>query len=53
VAIAAGTPAIGLGGSRGGGRGTPDEWGDIDGMLRTAKAVALIAATIGRRPGGD
>lgn len=47
VAIAAGTPAIGLGGSRGGGRGTPDEWGDIDGMLRTAKAVALLAATIG------
>ena len=32
-----GTPAIGIGGERGGQRGFPDEWGDIPQMMRTAK----------------
>lgn len=48
VALGQGTPAIGLGGSRGGQRGFPDEWADIPAMLRTAKHVVLLAATIGR-----
>lgn len=47
VAIGAGTPAIGLGGSRGGDRGLPTEWADIDGMMRTAAHVLLLAATLG------
>jgi acetylornithine deacetylase/succinyl-diaminopimelate desuccinylase-like protein len=47
VAIGAGTPAIGLGGSRGGDRGLPTEWADIDGMMRTAKHVLLLAALLG------
>ena len=47
VAIGAGTPAIGLGGSRGGERGAPGEWADIDAMMRTAAHVLLLAATLG------
>jgi acetylornithine deacetylase/succinyl-diaminopimelate desuccinylase-like protein len=47
VAIAGGTPAIGLGGSRGGDRGMPSEWADVDGMMRTAHHVLLLAATLG------
>ena len=47
IAIAAGTPAIGLGGSRGGDRGYPDEWTDIDAMMRTAEHVALLAIALG------
>jgi hypothetical protein len=47
VAIGGGTPAIGLGGGRGGRRGYPDEWADITVMLRTAKHVLLLAATLG------
>lgn len=47
VAIGAGTPAIGLGGSRGGDRGLPTEWADVDGMMRTAKHVLLLAAVLG------
>ena len=47
VAIAAGTPAIGLGGSRGGDRGMPTEWADVDGLMRTAHHVLLLAATLG------
>lgn len=47
VAIGGGTPAIGLGGSRGGDRGEPTEWADIDGMMRTAQHVVLLAATLG------
>lgn len=47
VAIAAGTPAIGLGGSRGGDRGLPTEWADIDVMMRTAQHVLLLAVTLG------
>ena len=46
VAIGAGFPAIGLGGSRGGARGQPDEWADIDGMLRTAKHVLLLGLSM-------
>ena len=44
-----GTPAIGIGGERGGQRGFPDEWGDIPQMMRTAKYVALLAATMGMK----
>jgi len=47
VAIGAGTLAIGLGGSRGGDRAEPTEWADIDGMMRTAQHVLLLAATLG------
>lgn len=47
VAIGAGTPAIGLGGSRGGDRGLPTEWADTDGMIRTAKHVLLLAVVLG------
>lgn len=49
VAIGAGTPAIGLGGSRGGERGQPGEWADVDGLLRTAQHVLLLAAVLGGR----
>jgi acetylornithine deacetylase/succinyl-diaminopimelate desuccinylase-like protein len=47
VAIADGTLAIGLGGERGGERGHPDEWADIDAMLQSARHVALLALTVG------
>jgi acetylornithine deacetylase/succinyl-diaminopimelate desuccinylase-like protein len=47
VAIAGGTPAIGLGGDRGGARGQPDEWASIPTLLRTARHVVLLAATVG------
>lgn len=47
VAIAAGTPAIGLGGSRGGERGQPGEWADVDAMMSTARHVLLLAVTLG------
>jgi acetylornithine deacetylase/succinyl-diaminopimelate desuccinylase-like protein len=47
IAIAAGTPAIGLGGSRGGERGYPGEWADIDAMMRSAAYVALLAIALG------
>lgn len=47
VPLGQGTVAIGIGGNRGGQRGFADEWGDIPQMLRTAKFVVLLAATIG------
>lgn len=47
VAIAAGTPAIGLGGERGGRRGFADEWADVCAMMRSAKSVALLAIALG------
>jgi acetylornithine deacetylase/succinyl-diaminopimelate desuccinylase-like protein len=50
VALAGGTLAIGMGGSRGGERGQPGEWADIEGMIRTTKHVFLLAASLG---GGD
>jgi acetylornithine deacetylase/succinyl-diaminopimelate desuccinylase-like protein len=46
VSIAGGTPSIGLGGERGGRRGYPDEWADIPAMLRSAKHIVLLAATL-------
>ena len=48
VPLGRGSVAIGIGGERGGQRGFPDEWGDIPQMLRTAKYVVLLAATIGK-----
>jgi acetylornithine deacetylase/succinyl-diaminopimelate desuccinylase-like protein len=47
VAIGGGTHAIGLGGSRGGDRGLPTEWADIPAMLRSARHIVLLAATMG------
>lgn len=47
VAIAAGVPAIGLSGSRGGGRATPDEWADLDGLMRAARHALLLAVLLG------
>ncbi len=47
IAIAAGTPAIGLGGSRGGDRGYPGEWTDINAMMHAAEHVALLAIALG------
>lgn len=47
VAIAAGTPAIGLGGERGGRRGFADEWADIETMMRSAESVALLGFVLG------
>jgi hypothetical protein len=47
IAIAGGTPAIGLGGDRGGKRGDPGEWASIPAMMRTAEHVLLLAVTMG------
>jgi hypothetical protein len=47
VSVAGGTLSIGLGGSRGGERGQPEEWADIDGMMRTAQHVYLLAVSLG------
>tara|TARA_B100002003_G_scaffold57536_1_gene53018 strand:+ start:4456 stop:5790 length:1335 start_codon:yes stop_codon:yes gene_type:complete len=47
VAIGNGTPAIGLGGSRGGDRAQSSEWADITAMMRTASHVVLLAAILG------
>lgn len=47
VALGAGVPAIGISGSRGGGRGTADEWADIEGLMRAARHVLLLAAALG------
>ncbi len=47
VALGQGSPAIGIGGERGGQRGFADEWADIPQMMRTAKFIALLAATLG------
>ena len=48
IAIAAGVPAIGLGGSRGGDRGTASEWGDVNGLMRTARHVLMMSMLLGR-----
>jgi len=48
VPLGHGSVAIGIGGNRGGQRGFADEWGDIPQMMRTAKYLVLLAATIGR-----
>jgi acetylornithine deacetylase/succinyl-diaminopimelate desuccinylase-like protein len=49
VAIAGGTPAIGIGGERGGARSEAGESGDIPAMIRAAKHLVLIAATSGMK----
>ena len=49
VAIAGGTPAVGIGGERGGARGEAGEFADIPSMMRTAKHVALLALVMGQR----
>jgi acetylornithine deacetylase/succinyl-diaminopimelate desuccinylase-like protein len=49
VPLGQGSPAIGIGGERGGQRGFPDEWGDIPQMMRTAKFIVLMSATMGMR----
>ncbi len=49
VAIAGGTPAIGIGGERGGARAEAGEFADIPAMMRTAKHILLLAATSGMR----
>jgi acetylornithine deacetylase/succinyl-diaminopimelate desuccinylase-like protein len=46
VAISQGVPAIGLGGNRGGQRGFPDEWADVEAMMNTAKFVFLYAQSV-------
>ena len=47
VPIGRGTPAIGIGGSRGGARAEAGEFADIPAMMRTAKFVLLLASTMG------
>lgn len=47
IPLGRGTPAIGLGGSRGGQRGFPDEWADVPALVRTARHVVLLATTLG------
>jgi len=47
VAIAGGTPTIGIAGPRGGRRGYPDEYADRAAMMSTARHVLLLAATLG------
>jgi acetylornithine deacetylase/succinyl-diaminopimelate desuccinylase-like protein len=47
VPLGQGSVAIGVGGERGGQRGFPDEWADVPQMMRTAKYLVLLAATIG------
>ena len=49
VAIAGGTPAIGIGGERGGARGEAGEFADVPAMMRTATHVLLLAATMGAK----
>lgn len=48
VPLGHGSPAIGIGGERGGRRGFADEWGDIPQMMRTAHYLVLLAGTIGK-----
>ena len=48
VAIGNGTPAIGIGGNRGDARAEAGEFADIPAMMRTAKHVLLLAATMSR-----
>ncbi len=47
VAVGAGVAAIGLGGGRGGARGTAEEWADRAALMSTARYVTLLAATLG------
>lgn len=47
VAVGAGVAAIGLGGGRGGARGTAEEWADRTALMSTARFVTLLAAVLG------
>ncbi len=47
VAIAGGTPAIGLGGERGGDRGFVSEWASVEAMMRSARHVFLLGMLLG------
>jgi acetylornithine deacetylase/succinyl-diaminopimelate desuccinylase-like protein len=47
VPLGQGHLAIGLGGERGGGRGTPAEFADIPAMMRTAAVLVWVAAAVG------
>jgi acetylornithine deacetylase/succinyl-diaminopimelate desuccinylase-like protein len=47
VAVSGGTLAVGVHGETGGGRGTPDEWASVPGMLATARHIVLMAAAVG------
>ncbi len=49
VPLGQGSPAIGIGGERGGRRGLADEWGDVPQMMRTAKFLVMLAGTIGAK----
>lgn len=49
VPLGQGSPAIGIGGERGGRRGFADEWGDVPQMMRTAKFLVMLAGTIGAK----
>lgn len=46
ISIAAGTPAIALGGERGGERGHPGEWASIPVLHDTARHVAMLAIAL-------
>lgn len=46
IPIGGGTLAIGIGGSRGDGRATPEEWASIPVMINTAKHVALLGLVL-------
>lgn len=46
IAVAGGTPAIQIGSERGGRRGYPDEWADIETLQRTASHVFLLAVAL-------
>ena len=48
VPIGNGTPAIGLGGSRGGDRAQSTEWADLTAMMRTASHVVLLEDKLGK-----
>jgi len=46
VAVAGGVPAIVLGSERREAFGSPDEWADVPSMVRSAKHIVLLAATL-------
>jgi acetylornithine deacetylase/succinyl-diaminopimelate desuccinylase-like protein len=46
VPIGGGTPAIGIGGSRGGARAEEGEFADIPAMMRSAKFLVLLASAV-------
>ncbi|GAB3286730.1 M20 family metallopeptidase [Parahaliea aestuarii] len=48
IAVAGGTPAIQIGGERGGRRGFADEWASLDVLQRTARHVFLASVTLGQ-----